>query len=226
MKGHPATTFLGWAIRRAFAGLTCFCLLLQLEPVLAEPGADVDAQVKGAIETLLSGDMIDSVEASMKLGHLGKPAVSSLIALLKEPGFRAKFLVASALGDMGADAEPAVPNLIGLLTDSDPEVRMEAAEALGKIKAHANIAVPAFARIGLRSRGLSALGCSDGAPALRGRGRRGGAGLGWNAGRTEERFQHDASHDNPIAWRRQKAREGEFARDHRGRGGRQRRRGR
>lgn len=145
MKRSDASTTLSRAKAWGCASLAALFLLLQAPaPSVAQADAPVDPEVKTAIVQLLSGDMIDSVEAGMKLGKLGKPAVAPLIAVLEERREGVKFLAASALGDIGADAEPAVPNLIELLTDDDPEVRMGAAEALGKIKAQADIVVPAL----------------------------------------------------------------------------------
>lgn len=136
-----------WSGRASVARAGLCLLLLAAAPAVAQTDTNGHPEVKAAIDVLLSGDMIEAVDAGMKLGKLGKPAVAPLIAVLETPGFGGKFLAASALGDIGADAEPAVPNLIELLANEDPEVRMGAAEALGKIKAQPDLVMPALQRL-------------------------------------------------------------------------------
>jgi HEAT repeat protein len=73
---------------------------------------------------------------------LGRASVGSAdgVAVLKEtlevgaPPTRLRFIVARALGFIGAAAGPAVPQLTVLLKDDDPDVREAAREAIFKIE--------------------------------------------------------------------------------------------
>jgi HEAT repeat protein len=108
------------------------------------PQANVEAKIKQAIGVMTGNDQIDQVEASMTLSEIGAPAIPALLGLIGHKTPSVRYLVASALGDMGKPAAAVIPEIIGLLKDADGEVRAGAAEALGKIGARPDLSVGAL----------------------------------------------------------------------------------
>jgi HEAT repeat protein len=113
-------------------------------PAHAQTAKSIEVEISKRVKELLTGDQIDRVSASMRLGEIGPPAIPALLDLLDRRVEGIGYLVASALGDMGAKAAAAVPHLIALLGHSDKDTRLGAAQALGEIGARPELSVPAL----------------------------------------------------------------------------------
>ena len=85
--------------------------------------------------------------AMLLLGRCGRPAVSTLIRELKEPGpGGAQAEAARALGLIGPEAQEAVEPLITCLKGNSPDFRRAVADALARIGPGARDGVPALVR--------------------------------------------------------------------------------
>ena len=105
---------------------------------------------EGAVPALITA-MTDSKDPKMRwraggpLIKIGKPAVGSLVKLLKHKDASLRQMVVRILGVIGPDAAAAVPDLAAALKDPEPHVAYFAAEALGKIGPGAKSAATALA---------------------------------------------------------------------------------
>ena len=84
----------------------------------------------------------DSVDAILKLGKIGEPAIPKLLPLLRDNKTNAQVYALWTLGNMGKSAQSAIPHLILLLKDQHGGVRFTAAEALGKMGESAKVSIP------------------------------------------------------------------------------------
>ncbi len=106
-----------------------------------QPGPDVSLPLIS--KAFQNADPALRAQALEILAEIGKPAVPSLVQMLKHE--EASYWACLVLGEIGPDAAEATPALADRLTgDSRPEVRREAALALGGIGPAAVKAVPAL----------------------------------------------------------------------------------
>lgn len=98
-----------------------------------EPGEVVRARVLPPWTSALRRGLgeLDRSEDVWALRRIGRPAVSPLLAALKDP--EAAVRVAAALGLSGADDERVIAPLISAFEDQDEDVWSSAAWALGEI---------------------------------------------------------------------------------------------
>ena len=97
--------------------------------------------------------------AADALGRVGKPAVPTLLDVLKMGNTAARADAAEALGMVGPDAADAVPALTEALHDPSPAIRRAALEGLGGIgPAAAPATERAYYHLQRRQSGLPAAG--------------------------------------------------------------------
>jgi HEAT repeat protein len=113
-----------------------------------ELGQLADAAVP-AIPALMDmlGDAVVHQHAAQALGRIGKPAVPTLVARLRDADVRVRESAAVALARMSPGAREAEPALVEALQDRDREVRRAAALALETIGPEKTRAVPALIRV-------------------------------------------------------------------------------
>ena len=123
--------------------VTFLCLSLSLLPISKGWAQQcTDADIKAHIEKLNNTDKwISTIDVLKKCGS---PAVSALIAALKDKDEVVRINAATALGSMDAEAASAVPALTEALKDKNERVRSSAAYALESIGAEAVSVVPAL----------------------------------------------------------------------------------
>lgn len=103
--------------------------------------------ITALIDTLDDEDADVSNAVATALGKLGQPAVSPLLAILKDKDksatLRAK--AALALGNIGPQAQEALPVLAKALKEKDKELKKRAASAIGAIASNPYGTMPGFA---------------------------------------------------------------------------------
>jgi RNA polymerase sigma factor (sigma-70 family) len=109
--------------------------------VLGVISQDDRTVIEPLLATLRDKDETVRLAAVSGLGQAGAPAVSPLIALLREEG-PLRTLAALALANIGEAAKAAVPALIETLGSRDPQARQAAASALGRMGPAAKRAIP------------------------------------------------------------------------------------
>jgi HEAT repeat protein len=92
-----------------------------------------DGGVSELARALRDTDPVIRGRAALQLGRMGKPAVPTLRAALKEKDADTRASAIAALGRIGAGASDAVPDLKAVLKEEDPLLRRLAIDALRKI---------------------------------------------------------------------------------------------
>ena len=125
-----------------------------------------DAVVPVLIDAIADGDPLTRLHAVSALGSVGRPAKSTVPALIELlRAMRAtddiarpeiveaerlavpiKLAALGLLGEIGCDSSPAIPVLIDLLFDPVLEVREQSAAVLGEIGREAAVCVPALVK--------------------------------------------------------------------------------
>lgn len=128
-------------------GATCNEAVAALRPSLADGEATVRMEAARSLWRLthepttllpvLEGaadpEQYDAIRGvSETLQEIGKPAVPTLIRLLRSESERVRWWAAEGLGGIAPDAADALPSLVVALSDADPDVPDAASRAIGR----------------------------------------------------------------------------------------------
>jgi HEAT repeat protein len=117
------------------------------DPLLAEPGATLDALIKDMLTSLDVRSRTLAVDAIETMGGQGEPAIPYLIKALGDCSLYVRWASARTLGRLAPDlAEAVVPEITKLLCDPDVDVRTAAATALERFGLLARSAIPELTR--------------------------------------------------------------------------------